>query len=124
MRFCVLFVSEGQKEGVYQRVLVRHEEESRRKAQAVDYGVNQSWTAVYQSFARRMFSYLDISEAFSVSIKELKEQVLSPNEPSVTMGHIARQATSERTQAIVPYLRQTRSKRDLSRQYGEMGGAI
>ena len=42
-----------------QRVLVTQEEESRRKAQDVDYEVNQCWTAVYQSMARRMLSFLD-----------------------------------------------------------------
>ena len=46
-----------------QRVLVTQEEESRRKAQEVDYEVNQSWAAVYRSIARRILSYLDNKEA-------------------------------------------------------------
>ena len=55
-----------------QRVLVTQEEESRRRAQEVDCGVNQSWAAVYQSIERRILSYLDKSEALKVSTKELK----------------------------------------------------
>ena len=78
--------------GGYQRMLVTQEEESRRRAQEVDCGVNQSWAAVYQLIARRMLSYSDNSEALKVSTKELKEQVLSPNEPSVNMERIVRQA--------------------------------
>ena len=75
-----------------QRVLVTPEEESRRKAQEVDYEVVQNWTAVSQTIARRMLSYLDKSEASKVSTKELKEQVPSPNEPNVNFDRIARQA--------------------------------
>ena len=45
---------------------------------------------------KRMLSYLDNSEALKVSTKELKEQVLSPNEPNVNMEHIVRQARSEK----------------------------
>ena len=72
------------------------EEESRRKAQEVDYEVNQSWAAVYQSIVRRMLGYLDNSEASKLSTKELKEQVLSPNEPSVNIERTVRQARSEK----------------------------
>ena len=45
------------------RVLVTQEEESLRMAQGVDYEVNQSWAAVYQTISRRMLSYLVESEA-------------------------------------------------------------
>ena len=62
----------------------------------MDCGVDQSWAEVYQSIARRMLGYLDNSEALKVSTKELKkEQVLSPNEPSVNIEGIVRQARSE-----------------------------
>ena len=71
-----------------------------------------------------MLSFLDNSEALKVSTKELKEQILSPNEPSVHKERIARQTRSEKTQEIVPDLQQTKSKRDPSRQCGEMGGAL
>ena len=73
-------------------------QESRRKAQEVDWGGNQSWAAVYQSIAIRMLSHLDNSEALKVSTEELKEQVLSPNEPSVNIERIARPARSEKGQ--------------------------
>ena len=81
-------------------MLVTQEEESRRKAQDVDYEVNQCWTAVYQSMARRMLSFLDKSEAPKVITKELKEQVLSPNESSVNIERIARQARSEKRKKL------------------------
>ena len=83
-----------------QRALVTEEEESRRKAQDVDYKVNRNWTAVYQTVARRILSYLDNSEALKVSTKELKEQGLSPSEPSVNMEHIVRQARSEKKKKL------------------------
>ena len=57
----------------YQRMLVTQEEESRRRAQEVDCGVNQSWAAVYQSITRRMLSYLDNSKGLKVSTKELNQ---------------------------------------------------
>ena len=43
------------------------EEESRRKAKEVDYEVNQNLTAVHQTTARRVLSYLDENEALKVS---------------------------------------------------------
>ena len=83
-----------------QRVLVTQEEKSRWKAQEVDYEVKQSWTAVHQSIARRMLSYLDKSEALKASTKELKEQVQSPNGPSVDIERIAREARSEKRKKL------------------------
>ena len=58
-----------------QRVLPTQEEDLRRKVQEVGYEVSQSWTAVYQSIARRMLIYLDRSEALEESTEKLKEQV-------------------------------------------------
>ena len=80
----------------YQRVQITQEEESRREVQEVDNEVNQNWTVVYQTIARRMLKYLEDSEALKVSTRELREQVLSPNEPSVNIVRIARQARSEK----------------------------
>ena len=57
------------------------------------------------------------------STQELKERVLSPNEPSVDIVRIVRQARSEKHKKVFQ-LQQKRSKRDPSRQYGEMGGAF
>ena len=56
-----------------QRVLVTQEDESRRRAQGVDCGVNQNWTAVYQTIATRMLSYLDESEALKSKHQRFKE---------------------------------------------------
>ena len=67
-----IFSSKGQSEVLVtsrvrwdesRRVLVTQEEESRRKAQEDDYEVNRNWTAVYQTIAIRMSSYLDESQA-------------------------------------------------------------
>ena len=43
-----------------------------------------------------MLSFLDNSEVLKVSTKEFKEQILSPNEPSVDKERSARQARSEK----------------------------
>ena len=76
------------------------EEESRRKAQDVDNEVNQKWTAVYQTIAKKMLKYLDDGEALKVSTRELKEQVLSSTEPSVNRVRIARQAKIEKSKKL------------------------
>ena len=68
----------------------------KKEAQKVDCGVKQSWAAVHQSDARRTLRYLDESEGLKVSTKELKEQVLFPNETRVNIERIVRQARSEK----------------------------
>ena len=50
--------------------------------------------AVYQLIAERLLKHLEDSEASKASTKELKERVMPPNEPSVTIERIARQARS------------------------------
>ena len=81
-----------------QRIMATQEEGARRKVQEVDNEVNQNWTAVDRMIARKMLKYLEDSEALKVSTRELKEQVLSPNEPSVNIVRVARQARSEKKQ--------------------------
>ena len=49
--------------------MVTLEEESRRKAQEVDYEVNQSWTAVHQTIAKIMLKCLDDREALKISTR-------------------------------------------------------
>ena len=71
-----------------------------------------------------MLKYLEDSEALKVSTREMKEQLLSLNEPSVKIVRIARQARREKSKKHVPDVQQTRSERDPSRKYGEMGGAF
>ena len=79
-----IFSSKGQSEQLAasrvrwderQRLMATQEEEARRNVQEVD---NQNWwTAVYQLIAKEMLKYLEDSEALKLSIRELKEQVLS-----------------------------------------------
>ena len=47
-----------------------------------------------------MLKYLEDSEALKVSTRELKEQVLSPNESSAGIVRIARQARSEKSKKL------------------------
>ena len=101
-----------------QRLMATQEEEARRNVQGVDNEVNRNLTAVHQTIAKRMLKYLEDSEALKVSTRELKEQVLSPNEPRVRIVRIAEK------QNAVPDFQETRSERDRSRQYGEMEGAF
>ena len=93
------------------------EEKARRNVQEVDDEINQNWTAVYQWTAQKMLRYLEDSESLKVSIRELKEQVLSPDESSVNKERIARQARSEKSKKLFQIV-QTRSKRGPSCQYG------
>ena len=58
--------------------------------------IGKCWAAVYQSIARRMLSYLVNSEALKVGAKEMEEHVLAPDEPSVNIGHTARQERGEK----------------------------
>ena len=70
-------------------------ERARRDVQEVDDEVGQNWTAAGEWIAKKMLKYLEDSEVLKVSTREVKEQVLSPNEPSVNIERIARQARSE-----------------------------
>ena len=58
--------------------------------QEVDDEVDQNWTAACEWIAKRMLKYLEGSEVFKVSTRELKEQVLSPDESSVGVVRIAK----------------------------------
>ena len=53
-----------------------------------------------------MLKYLEDSEALKVSTRDLKEQVLSPNESSVSTVRIARQARSEKSKKLFQIFRQ------------------
>ena len=74
--------------------------------QEVDDEINQNWTAVYQWTAKKMLRYLEDSESLKVSTGELKEQVLSPDESSVSIVRIARQARSEKSKKLFQIFRQ------------------
>ena len=96
------------------------EEKARCNVQEVDDEVDRSWTAASEWTAKKMLKYLEDREALKVSTRELKEQVLSPDESSVSTVRIVRQARSEKSKKVVRDF-QTRSKRGPHRQYGEMG---
>ena len=49
-----------------------------------------------EGIARRMLKFLEDSEVAKVSIRELEEQVLSPNESRINIVRIARQARNHR----------------------------
>ena len=104
-----------------QRVLVTQEEESRRKAQEVDYEVNQNWTP---NGYKKNVSYLDESEALKASTKELKEQVLSPNESNVSIVRSARQARSAKRKKLFQIFSRQGANEILVASCGEMGGAF
>ena len=70
---------------------------------------------------RRMLSHLDNSEALKVGTKELEEHVLAPTEPSASTEHIVRQARGEKHKKMFQIFSRQGTKRDPSRQCGEMG---
>ena len=53
-----------------------------------------------------MLKYLEDSEAMKVSTRELKEQVLSPDESTGDIVRIARQARSEKSKTMFQIFRQ------------------
>ena len=71
------------------------EDRARRDVQEVDDKVDHNWTAACEWVAKNMLKYLEDSEVMNVSTRELKEQVLSPDESNVNTVRIARQARSE-----------------------------
>ena len=101
-RIFEIFSSKGQSEHLAacrvrwderQRPMSTQEEEARRNVQEVDYEVNQNGT-------KRMLNCLEDSEALKASTRELKEQVLSPDESSFSIVRIARQTRSEKRKKL------------------------
>ena len=88
-----------------------------KREQEVDDEVDQNWTAACELTAKRMLKYLEDSEVLKVSTRELKEQVLSPDESCALRGR-----REVEKQTVVPGF-QTRSKRGPLCQYGLVGGA-
>ena len=76
-----------------QRLKAVQEERTRKDVQEVDDEVDQIWTPDCECVAKKMLKYLEDSEVLKVSTRELKEQALSPDETSVSVVRIARQAT-------------------------------
>ena len=74
------------------------EEEDRRK-----------WFAAYEDAeTKRMLKYLEDSEDLRVSLRELKEQLESPEEAGISFMQIAQQARNERGKKVLPDLRARR----------------
>ena len=83
------------------------EERARRDVQEVYDEVDQNWTGACELIAKKMLKYLEDSEVLKVSTRELlKEQVLSPDESSVSIVRIARQARSEKSKKLLQIFRQ------------------
>ena len=82
------------------------EERARRNVQQVDDEVDHNWTAACEGIAKKMLKYLQDSEVLQVSTRELKEQVLSPDESSVYFVRIARQAGNEKSKKLFQIFRQ------------------
>ena len=77
-----------------------------RNVQDADDEDDHCWTEACEGIAKNFFKYLDDSEVKKVSTRELKERVLSPNESSVDIERIARQARSERGKKLFQIFRQ------------------
>ena len=89
-----------------QRPKAVQEERARRDVQEVDEEVDQNWTAACEWIAKKMLKYFEGSEVLKVSTRDLKEQVLSPDESSVRKVRIARQASSEESEKFFQIFRQ------------------
>ena len=86
-----------------QRRMAAQEERARSDVQEVDDEVDQNWC---EWMAKRMLKYLEDSEVLKLSTRELKEQVLSPDESSIRKVRIARQARSEKSKKLFHIFRQ------------------
>ena len=62
--------------------------------------VDQNWTAVCEWTAKKMLKSLEDSEVLKVCTRELKGQVLSPDESSLYTVRNARQARSEKSKKL------------------------
>ena len=71
------------------------EERVRRDVHEVDDKVNHHCTAACEGTAMKMLNVWEDSEVMKVSTRALKERVLCPDESSVNIVRIARQARSE-----------------------------
>ena len=82
------------------RVALAQEERSQRSVQDDNDKGDLCWTEASEGIARRMVKFLEDSEAAKVSIRELEEQILPPNESRINVVRIARQARNEEGKMI------------------------
>ena len=73
----------------------RQEERTQRSVQDENDKGDLCWTEACEGIARRLFMFLENSVGAKVSIRELEEQVLSPNESRINIVRIVRQARNE-----------------------------
>ena len=73
------------------------EEGSRRSVQDENDKGDFCWPEADEGIAWRMVKFLEDSDVAKVSMRELEEQVLSPNESRVNIVRIARQARNEKS---------------------------
>ena len=78
------------------RVAWAQEERSHRNVHHDNDKGDICWTGASEGIVRRMLKYLEDSEVTKVSIRELEEPVLSPNESRIDIVRIARQARNEK----------------------------
>ena len=116
-RICVIFTKKEKSEHSVassaqwdecqrQRVAQAQEERSQRSVQDDNDKGDFCWTEARKRIARRMLKYLEDSDVTKVSIRELEEQVLSPNERRINVVRIARQARNEKRKNVCQIFRQ------------------
>ena len=69
------------------RVAQAQEERSQRGVHGENDKGDFCWTGACEGIARRMLKFLEDSEAAKVSVRDLEEQVLSPNESRIYIAH-------------------------------------
>ena len=77
--------------------------------------------AAYEDAAKKMLKYLEGSEDLKVSLRELKEQVESPEEAGGSIMQIAKQARNERGQKLFQTFRYIAS---LARWHTHLKGLV
>ena len=82
------------------------EERSQRSVQDDNDTGDLCWTDTSEGIARRLLKFFEDSEAAKVSIRELEEQVLFPNESRINTVRIARQARNDRRKNLFQIFRQ------------------
>ena len=86
------------------------EERASRNVEDAHDGGDLCWTEACEGIVKKILKYFENSEVIKGSTRELKGQILSPDESSVNMVRIARQARNVKKPKVVSDF-QTRSER-------------
>ena len=89
---------------------LKQHERGGKEGQELEDDDSQGWIAAFESAAKRMLRYLEDSETLKGSTRELKEQVLSPEEPGDSIFQIAIQARNEIGKKLFQIVRQGASE--------------